>query len=101
MNIDFVGYTADCIVSGEVALESDRLTDLLSGREEYTIENVALESLDDARVVRLRSANVFRGELCVVAATGPRGDVGRRVRTRPHPMRAQVGPYEVFGYLRL
>lgn len=34
-----------------------------------------------------------------MAATGPRGDAGRRVRTRPLPFRARVGPYDVFGYI--
>jgi len=99
MNVHFVGYAADCVVTGEVALEGDRLTDLLTGQEEYSVDAVTLESLDEGRVVEVPTANVLREELCVVSATGPRGDPRRRLRTRPHPMRAQVGPYEVFGYL--
>lgn len=99
MKVEFVGYAADCVIGGQVALDSDRMTDLLSGRAEYEVAEASLEALDDERVVEAGSVTVLRDDLCAVAATGPRGDARRRVRTRPFPIRAQVGPYEVFGYI--
>ncbi len=99
MQVEFVGYAADCVIAGEVALASDRLTDLLTGTDEYDVVNVTLEVLDDTRILSLETVKILREDLCLVAATGPRGNAGRRVRTRPHPMLARVGPYEVFGFI--
>jgi hypothetical protein len=94
-----VAYATDCVICGTVALERDRLTDLLSHENEYDLDAVSLEVLSDSRIVVFDTTKVLRQDLCVVAATGPRGNAGRRVRTRPHPVRARVGPYDVFGYI--
>lgn len=97
--IDFIAYATDCVVAGRVVLETERLAELLRGQDEYDLEAVSLEVLADDRVVELDTAKVFREDLCVVAGTGPRGNPARRVRTRPHPVRARVGPYDVLGYV--
>ena len=97
--VDFVAYATDCVISGRVALGTGRLTDLLAAREDYDIDAVSLEVLNEDRIVVLHSAKVLREDLCLVAAAGPRGDPARRVRTRPHPIVARVGPYDVFGYV--
>jgi hypothetical protein len=42
---------------------------------------------------------VGRDELYAVQVAGPRGDRGRRVRTRPTPLALRVGRYAVWGHL--
>ena len=99
MKLQFIGYATDCVVGGEVDLDSDRLTDLLAGAESYAVTDASLEVLENDEIVRMSSVDVLRDDLCVVAATGPRGNAGRRVKTRAFPFRAKVGPYDVFGYM--
>jgi hypothetical protein len=98
MDIDFIAYSEDCVISGRLTLGADRLTDLMTGSSEYVVDDAAFEALDDRRVVSLAQIAVGRDELCLVVANGPRGDRGRRVRTRPVSVRVQVGPYELLGY---
>ena len=98
MDIDFVAYSEDCVVSGRLTLGADRLTDLMTAANEYVVDDAAFEALDDRHVVSLAQIAVGRDELCLVVANGPRGNRGRRVRTRPVPVRAGVGPYELLGY---
>src|SRR5215212_733823 len=88
--VEFVAYATDCVVVGRVALPNDRLTDLLTGQDEYDLEAVSVEVLAEERVVVLDSTKVLREDLCVVATAGPRGNPARRVRTRPHPIRLAV-----------
>lgn len=99
MKVQFVAYATECVIGGAVELDRDRLTDLLAGREAYVVEDASIEVLEDDRVLTLSSIDLVRDDLCVVAAAGPRGDSSRRLRTRPFPIRAGVGPYEVSGYI--
>ena len=98
-SIPFVAYAADSVVIGRLALDSERLTDLLVAHESYELRDVTLESLGDDTTFELETAVVRRADLYVVAGTGPRGNAARRVRTRPHPVHARVGPYELWGYV--
>jgi hypothetical protein len=82
MQIPFTAYADDCTVTGEIALQSDRLSDFLASTAEFEVD-----------------AAIFRDDLCFVVATGPRGRVERRLWTRQHPVRARIGPYVVRGYL--
>ncbi len=99
MQIPFNAYADDCTVSGEVALTSDRLSDFLAASDEFAVDGAAFRALDDGRVVEMPSAPVLRDDLCIVAASGPRGRQERRLWTRQYPVRARVGPYVVLGYL--
>jgi hypothetical protein len=99
MQIPFSAYADDCTVTGEIALHSDRLSDFLASTVEFEVDGAAFKALDDGRVVEADSASVFRDDLCLIAATGPRGRVERRLWTRQHPVRARIGPYVVLGYL--
>lgn len=98
MRIEFRAYADDYTVRGELELHGERLSDFLAGADEIELGSVAVRSLDDGRTYELPSAVIPRQELCIVAATGPRGRSDRRVRTRAHPMRAEAGPYAVVGY---
>lgn len=99
MQIPFSAYADDCTVTGEIALESDRLSDFLASTIEFEVDGAAFTALDDGRIVEMESAAVMREDLCIVTASGPRGRVERRLWTRQHPVRARVGPYVVLGYL--
>lgn len=99
MQIPFSAYADDCTVTGEIDMPADRLSDFLASTYEFDVAGAAFRALDDGRVVEAGSTPILRDDLCVVAATGPRGREDRRVWTRQHPVRVQVGPYVVVGYL--
>lgn len=99
MRIPFTAYADDCTVSGGIALETDRLSDFLSATDEFEVDDASFRALDDGRVVEADSAAILLGDLCVIAATGPRGRADRRLWTRQFPVRARIGPYSVVGYL--
>jgi hypothetical protein len=97
--VDFVAYAEDCLVSGRIALREERLTDLLNAHDEYALENVVVTSLVDGREIDVPEVTIFRDDLLLAQAAEPRGNVGRRRRTRQHAVAAQVGPYLVRGIL--
>jgi hypothetical protein len=99
MQIPFSAYADDCTVSGELALQTDRLSDFLAATTEFQLASPEFRALDDGRVVSAESAEIGRDDLCVILATGPRGRAERRLWTRQHPVRLRVGPYTVIGYL--
>ncbi len=97
--VEFVAYGEDCLLSGVVRMTADRLTDMLNEHDEYLLANVLVEGLAGDRAVEVSEILVRRDELLLVHAAGPRGNQGRRHRTRLHAVAAQVGPYHVRGYL--
>lgn len=97
--IEFVAYGEDCILSGVVRMEADRLTDMLNDHDEYLLVDVLVEGLSEERAVEVKEVLVGRDELVLVHAAGPRGNQGRRRRTRSHPVAIQAGPYHLRGYL--
>jgi len=96
--VEFVAYAEDCRLYGHVRLEAERLTDLLNDHEQIELVDVAMEGLD-GRIVEVRTVVVGRDELLAVHASGPRGIRNRRLRTRPHPVAVQTGPFHVRGHL--
>lgn len=97
--VEFVAYGEDCVLSGVVRMAADRLTDMLNDHDEYLLVDVLVEGLAGDRAVEVTEVLVRREELLLVAAAGPRGNQGRRHRTRSHPVAIQMGPYQVRGYL--
>jgi hypothetical protein len=96
--IEFLGYGEDCVIVARMSLAAERLTDLLNEHDHYRVIDVLAESLADGTVFDLPEIDLRRDELMLVHATGPRGNPGRRQRTRQHALVAQVGPYLVHGY---
>ena len=99
MQIPFTAYAEDCTVSGELALQADRLSDFLASTVEFEVANPSFRALEDGRTVSAESCAVERDDFCLILATGPRGRLERRLWTRQHPVRVRVGPYVVIGYL--
>ena len=97
--LEFVAYGEDCLLSGQVRMSSDRLTDMLNEHDEYVLGDVLLERLDDGAGVELKEVLVMRDDLLLVHATGPRGNAERRHRTRPYPVAMKIGPYHLRGLL--
>ena len=99
MQIPFTGFADDCTIAGEIDMLGDRLSDFLASSAELQVEHATLRALDDGHVVKVDSAKVFREDLCIVTATGPRGRADRRLLTRKRLVRVRVGPYLLLGYL--
>jgi hypothetical protein len=99
VEVEFVAYGEDCLLSGLVRLTSDRLTDMLNEHDEFVLADVLLERLADGGGLQVKEVIVLRDDLLLVHATGPRGNIDRRHRTRTFPVALQVGPYRVHGRL--
>lgn len=99
MQISFTAYAEDCAVHGEIALQTDRLSDFMVSTPEFDVERADFHALDDGRLLHVDTAAVLRNDLCLVLVSGPRGRPERRMWTRQYPVRARVGPYTVLGYL--
>jgi hypothetical protein len=97
--VDLTVYAGDCRARGRIALDGDRITDLLNAHDEVELVDVTLESLEDAHAVEARDIVVAREEIFAVAVGEPRGNPQRRTRTQRFPVSLQVGAYAVRGYL--
>ena len=96
MRIRFTGFAGDCLISGRLDLEGERLTDHLNSHPSLILEEVVLEGLDGGRV----SAETFtieRSQVCAALGSGPRGARTLRIPTDERRIQAQIGPYAVLG----
>jgi hypothetical protein len=98
-DVELFAYGEDCIVSGSLQLDGDRLSDALNLHDWFELRAGVVTDLADGTVHELREIRVLRDDLLVACATGPRGRAERRHRTRQHPVVVKIGPYEVRGYL--
>ena len=101
MQLNIVAYAADCRVFGRLELDVERMSDLLNGAQTYDLSEAVFESLDDGHRVAMPEFTIAADDVHVVEVIGPRGDPGRRVRTRVHRMQLKVGPYIVAGHLHM
>lgn len=97
--VEFLAYGEDCLLVGRLRLVGDRLTDQLNAQEEFEIVDLVAERLSDGQASEVPALMVARDDLLLVQAAGPRGDAGRRHRTRTYPVATQIGPYRVRGQL--
>ena len=96
MRIGFIGFAGDCLISGQLDLQGERLTDHLNAQPLVTLDDVILEGLAGGRV-DVVTFTIERSQLCAVLATGPRGAPTLRVPTDDRRIQAQIGPYAVLG----
>jgi hypothetical protein len=97
--VEFAGYAEDCRIFGFLRLEAERLSDALNAHAEVQLVDVLVVALDDSRAIPRGEVCVHRDELLAVRASGPRGNEGRRSRSRLYPVTLQSGPYEIHGHL--
>ena len=99
MLIDFMGYSADCLLRGKVELTAPSLTEMLNDAPVIHLTNVILEDLADARRITAETYPLHRDELYAVKLTGPAGSKNLPAGTVPRRLQAQIGPYNVLGRL--
>jgi hypothetical protein len=99
MQLNIVAYAADCRVLGRLDVDEERMSDVLNHAVAYELQDAVLESLEDGHAVELPLVTVPAEDVLVVEIVGPRGDPGRRVRTRQHRMQLKLGPYLLAGHL--
>ena len=98
-DVDLVVYGEDCLLSGHLPMSAERLSDHLNGQATFELRDVLVEGLVGAAPFQIRAVEVSRDDILLVHGGGPRGNAGRRLRTRQHPIVVKTGPYEVRGYL--
>ena len=97
--VDLVVYSEDCVLSGHLSMPAERLSDHLNGQETFELLDVLVETLVGDLPFRTHAVEVAREEILFVHGGGPRGNPGRRLRTRQHPIVVKTGPYEIRGYI--
>src|SRR3954447_22826364 len=97
--VEFVAFAEGCRLSGWTRLEGERLTDMLNGYETFDLVDVLGQPFDQSESASVTSLQVSRNELVAVYAHGPRGNPGRRQRTRPYPIAFKSGRVLVCGYV--
>lgn len=97
--IEFIGFAADCTITGKMTMFGERLTDFLNGQERYLVHHVECESLEDGHQAAIDSVSVERSDLLAVVATGPRGNEKQRVSLQTNRLHLSIGPYMVLGRL--
>ncbi len=83
--VEFLGFAADCTISGKVTMFGERLTDFLNGQERFRVHHVECESLTDGHRVEVDSISVERNDLL-------RGDGDRAARLGEAARLAPDGP---------
>jgi hypothetical protein len=97
MALNFVGYSNDCMIHGELESTGDRLRDHLNDLEEYVIDNAVLTRLADGKQIAVGRIVLDRDELWAAEADGPSGLPEKKLHTVAYQSRAKVGPYAVRG----
>ncbi len=96
VQIEFIGFAGDCLISGRFDLRAKRLTDQLNAESTVALEDVVLEGLDGHRVTA-PTFTIDRSQLCAVVGRGPRGQRVMRIPTEKRRLQAQIGPYVALG----
>ncbi len=98
--VELIVYAEDCILAGQVLLTADRLSDMLNEGDAFELTGgVRVEELATGQVWDTDAVPLRRDDILLVHAGAPRGDPGRRHRTRQYPIAAKAGPYQATGYI--
>jgi hypothetical protein len=98
-SIEFVAYTDDWSLSGLIALDAARLTDLLNDADEVDLVDVVVQSLATGEVEEAARLLLPRRELVAVKAQLPRGNPAGRRPTRKHAIAFGAGRYLLHGHV--
>ncbi len=97
--IEFLGFAADCTITGKMTMFGDRLSDFLNGQERFRVHHIECESLEDGHRVPVDSISIERDDLLAVVGTGPRGNEKQRVPLQTARIHVSIGPYLLLGRL--
>ena len=97
--VEFLGFAADCTITGKITMFGERLTDFLNGQERFRVHHVECESLADGHRVEVDSISIERNDLLAVMATGPRGSEKHRISLQTNRLQVSAGPYLILGRL--
>lgn len=100
MTIDFVGFTGEARIVGQIPLADDRLSDMLNSVARVVVRGATLEDLDTGRV-DLGDLPIPCGDFLVVAGTGRRGLENLRKRTVQRRVIMGLGRFTVTGNLHV
>jgi len=100
MAIEFVGFTADHRITGQIPLADDRLSDMLNSVARVVVRGALSAEIDTGRL-QTADATVPCGEFLAVAGTGRRGIESQRRRTMTRLVRLGLGRYVVTGLLHV
>jgi hypothetical protein len=101
MAIDFVGYTADCVVRGAIPLADDRLSDMLNSVARIVVRAAVVEDLIVGGQAGPLDLPVPCGEFLVVVGTGRRGVESQRRRTLRRAVKVGLGRFVASGFLHV
>jgi hypothetical protein len=99
--VELTVFSGDSLAFGQLALDADRVTDLMNDHDAFEFVDTTLQSLDDGHGLSVQDVVIAREEIFAVAVSGPRGDPKRRTRTRPIPVELRLGPYDVSGNIHV
>jgi hypothetical protein len=100
MAIDFVGFTLDHRVTGQIPLADDRLSDMLNSVARIVVRAAVSEEIDTGRVDP-GDLTMPCGELLVVVGSGRRGVESQRRKTLTRRVRVGLNRYSVDGLLHV
>jgi hypothetical protein len=99
MEIEFVGFAADCRVEGKLDLADARLADLLNREWSIHLHHALVVGTEDGRRHSFDELDIARDELEAVVASGPSGDPKRRQSTTSDCVTMSLGPYRAEGFI--
>jgi hypothetical protein len=100
MAIDFVGFTGDARIVGQIPLADDRLSDMLNSVARVVVRGASLEDLETGRQ-ESGDLPIPCGDFLVVAGTGRRGLENLRKRTVQRRVVMGLGRFTVTGNLHV
>jgi len=95
--VEFVAFAAHGRLSGRIALDKARLTDMLNEHEAFQLDHVMATRLPEGQSRVIKQLVIERGEIFLVHAGGPRGDRAQRTKTIARAITVKAGPYLVTG----
>ena len=95
--IDFSAWAEDCRLFGTLALDGDRLGDMLNLFEELVLIDVRAQGLGGGPISEIPELAISRDDILIAEASGPRGDPARRRHMQAVPITVYLGDFRVRG----
>jgi hypothetical protein len=98
--IEFIAFTGDSRITGQIRLADDRLSDMLNAVARVVVRGASVEDIDLARTMT-DDLTISCGDLVAVVGTGRRGLENLRKRTVQRRIEMGLGRYVVTGALHV